>query len=308
MFDITVIILTKDEELHIRRCLERLRPLEAERIVIIDSESTDGTCRIAREMGAEVVVHPWPGNQAAQFNWALDNLDIQSPWVLRLDADEYLSPELIEEIKRECPALPEDVSAVVLPLGRVFLNRELKHGIVNGVSMIRLFRTGKCRYEQRLMDEHLTVLSGSTVTFRNKFYDASLLPVSDFIAKHNSYSNRQAAVELIETYHLQDNDSSTFGDSNSDTPALASTVAHKRSQKSRYSRMPLFVRSFGYFLYRYIFKLGFLDGKEGFLWDFFQGWWYRTLVDAKILEIKRKSNGDPEAIKRILKEQYNIAL
>ena len=123
MFDITVIILTKDEELHISRCLERLRPLEAERVVIVDSESTDGTCRIAREMGAEVVVHPWPGNQAAQFNWALDNLDIQTRWVLRLDADEYLSAELIEEIKRECPALPEDVSAVVLPLGRVFLNR-----------------------------------------------------------------------------------------------------------------------------------------------------------------------------------------
>lgn len=300
MLDLSVIILTKDEELHLGRCLERLRPLAAKRTIVIDSESTDATCKIAREGGAEIVVHPWPGNQADQFNWALDNLDIKTEWVLRLDADEYLSPELIEEIKEKCPALPHEVSAVVLPLGRIFLNRELRHGIVNGVSMIRLFRNGRCRYERRLMDEHLQLLSGTTVTFNHKFYDASLLSIFDFIAKHNNYSTRQAIVELIETYELvphKDNDSD-----------LATSVARKRASKSRYSRMPLFLRSFGYFIYRYIFKLGFLDGKEGFLWDFFQGWWYRTLVDAKIWEIKRKSKGDPQEIKRIIREDYNISL
>ena len=301
MFDITVIILTKDEELHISRCLERLRPLEAERIVIVDSESTDGTCRIAGEMGAEVVVHPWPGNQAAQFNWALDALDIRSEWVLRLDADEYLSPELTEEIRTKLPEMPADVSALVIPLGRYFLNRRLRHGIVNGIAMVRMFRRGYCRYEQRLMDEHLQILSGRSETLTHPFYDHSLLPLSAFIAKHNGYADREAALLLAEKYRPQSAEADKAG-------GLADAVAAKRRQKSLYGRMPLFWRSTAYFLYRYIVRLGFLDGKEGFLWDFLQGWWYRTLVDAKVMEVERACAADPGRIRAFLAERYGIRL
>ena len=149
MVDVTVIILTKNEELHLGRCLERLRALGPRRVVVVDSESTDATADLARREGAEVIIHPWPGNQAAQFNWALDNLPILTEWVLRLDADEYLSPELTEEIRAKLPEMPADVSALVLPLGRYFLNRRLRHGIVNGIAMVRMFRRGCCRYEQR---------------------------------------------------------------------------------------------------------------------------------------------------------------
>lgn len=301
MVDVTVIILTKNEELHLGRCLERLRTLEPRRVVVVDSESTDATAEIARREGAEVVVHPWPGNQAAQFNWALDALDIQSEWVLRLDADEYLSPELTEEIRTKLPEMPADVSALVIPLGRYFLNRRLRHGIVNGIAMVRMFRRGCCRYEQRLMDEHLQILSGRSETLTHPFYDHSLLPLSAFITKHNGYADREAALLLAEKYRPQSAEADKAG-------GLAEAVAAKRRQKSLYGRMPLLWRSTAYFLYRYIVRLGFLDGKEGFLWDFLQGWWYRTLVDAKVMEVERACDADPGRIRTFLAERYGIRL
>ena len=300
--DITVIILTYNEELHIRRCLENVCPI-AKKVYVIDSPSTDRTQEICREFpNVEVVVHKYPGNQAEQFNWALDNVKIETEWVLRLDADEYLTDGLKKEMKEKLSLLPLSTSGVVLPLGRAFMGRILKHGIVNGVRMIRLFRYGKVRYERRLMDEHLEVLEGNTITFENKFIDDNLLSISKFIDKHNNYSSREAALLLDAEYNL-----TSF--LKNDTPqTYASEVSAKRVQKAKYAKMPLFWRSLGYFIYRYIFKLGFLDGKEGFLWDFLQGWWYRTLVDAKVFECKKACGDDREAIRRYIAEKWGINL
>lgn len=298
--DVTVIILTKNEEIHIRRCLQLLKPLDPARIVLIDCDSTDATQQIAREMGAEVIVHQWPGNQAEQFNWALDNLDITTEWILRLDADEYLSDELVNELHSVVPVLPGSISALLFPLGRVFMERKLRHGIVNGVSMVRMFRNGAARYERRIMDEHLNILHGGTHICKHCFYDHSLLPLSDFITKHNNYANREAALYFEAELGLTGN-----LDTNSHH---ASAVERKRRQKGWYNKMPLLLRPMAYFCYRYILKLGFLDGKEGFMWDFFQGWWYRTLVDAKILEIKSAAGGDPEKIRQLLARSYDVHL
>ena len=300
--DITVIILTYNEELHIRRCLENVCPI-AKKVYVIDSPSTDNTVTICNEFeNVEVVVHKYPGNQAEQFNWALDNVKIETEWVLRLDADEYLTDGLKKEMNEKLNRLPLSTSAVVLPLGRAFMGRILKHGIVNGVKMIRLFRYGNVRYEQRLMDEHLEVLEGNTITFENNFIDDSLLSLSKFIDKHNNYSSREAALLLDEEYNL------TFLPKSETSQTYASEVSAKRAQKAKYAKMPLFWRSLGYFIYRYILKLGFLDGKEGFLWDFLQGWWYRTLVDAKIYECKKACGDDREAIKRYIAEKWGISL
>ena len=130
MTDIAVIILSKNEKLHIRRCLEKLALLEARQIFIVDCFSTDGSDKIAAEMGATVVQHEWPGLYAKQFNWALDNLPIKASWVLRLDADEYLYPDAIEEVKSLLPkwdgekvtagGLPPDVTSLSLSLARAF--------------------------------------------------------------------------------------------------------------------------------------------------------------------------------------------
>lgn len=171
MLDITVIILTYNEEIHIRRCLENVSPL-ARKVFVVDSPSTDRTVDICREFdNVEVVVHKYPGNQAEQFNWALDNLDIETGWILRLDADEYLTDELIEELYDKLPNVSESVSAFSLSLARAFCGRILHHSIVNGIWITRLFRTGKARYEKRIMDEHLSV-EGETMKMVHKFVDA----------------------------------------------------------------------------------------------------------------------------------------
>lgn len=299
--DLTTIILTYNEEVHIRRCLENVCSV-SKRVVVIDSPSTDRTAEICREFpGVEVVVHKYPGNQAEQFNWALDNVEISTEWVLRLDADEYLTPELIEEMRERVPTLPQEVAGVVLPLGRAFMGRRLKHGIVNGVAMIRLFRKGRARYEHRMMDEHLAVTGGTTVRFKHRFVDDNRLPLQGFIEKHNNYATREMATLLDAEYCLT-------GCNDDGADELADEVKAKRAQKAKYAKMPLFWRSFAYFCYRYIVKLGFLDGKEGFLWDFLQGWWYRTLVDAKVLEVKRACGDDKEKIRRFLRENYDIKL
>ena len=301
MLDISVIILTYNEEIHIRRCLENVNRF-ASKVFVVDCFSTDRTAEIATDLGAEVVEHKWPGNQAAQFNWALDNLPISTQWVLRLDADEYLTEELIDELVNKLQSLPSHISAIVLPLGRAFLGRVLKHGIVNGIKMIRLFRYGKARYEIRLMDEHLTVLDGDIIPFTGKFIDDNRNSIKYFIEKHNNYSSREAALLLDAEFQLSNINSLGINEK------FCNDVQKKRLQKQQYAKYPLFWRAVAYFLYRYFYKLGFLDGKEGFLWDFLQGWWYRTLVDAKIFEIKKVCGNDKEKMRSYLKEQYGIDL
>lgn len=299
MLDLSVIILTYNEEIHIRQCLENVKQF-ASKVYVVDCFSIDRTAQIAKELGAEVIEHEWPGNQAEQFNWALDNLPITTEWILRLDADEYLLPGLIEELLEKLPVIPESVSALSLSRARAFCGKILHHGIVNNIRIIRIFRKGKARYEKRLMDEHLSVLSGETIDMKNQFVDDNRMPIGLFIDKHNGYATREAALLLDAEYHLTNMDSlpQDYG----------REVEKKRTQKARYARMPLFWRAFGYFVYRYIIKLGFLDGKEGFLWDFLQGWWYRTLVDAKVYEIKKACGDDKEKMRHFLQDKYNITL
>lgn len=298
--DISVIILTKNEEIHIGRCLENISKF-AKQTFVVDCLSTDRTVEIAKGLGATVVLHEWPGNHAAQFNWALDNLPISTEWILRLDADEYLTDGLIEEFYEKIPKLSADVSAIVLPLGRAFMGRVLKHGIVNGIKMIRLFRYGKVRYEERMMDEHFLIQEGVQTEFQKKFIDDNRCSLRVFVDKHNGYSAKEAVHLLNAEYHLweaEDADNENFSEG----------VRKKHQDKDKYAKQPLFWRSFFYFCYRYFFKLGFLDGKEGFLWDFLQGLWYRMLVDAKVFEVKKACGDDKEKIKAYIENNWNIKL
>ena len=299
--DLSVIILTGNEEIHIRRALENVCPM-AQHVFVLDCLSTDRTVEICGEFeNVTVVKHAWPGNQAEQFNWALDNLYIKTSWIFRLDADEYLTDALKEEMQVKLPKMSDEVSAIVLPLGRAFHGKVLKHGIVRGIKMIRLFRNCKVRYEQRLMDEHLQVLSGNTVEFENQFVDDSLISMAAFTAKHNGYSNREAALLLDAEYGLTEL-------SNEADSQYAEEVAAKRKQKAKYAKMPLYWRSLGYFLYRYIIKLGFLDGRAGFEWDFFQGLWYRMLIDSKVAEARRICGKDKEKMRQYVNDILGVKL
>lgn len=316
MLDITTIILTYNEEIHIRRCLENVCSF-SKKVIVVDSPSTDKTVDICAEFpNVEVVVHKYPGNQSEQFNWALDNCNISTEWILRVDADEYCELELIQEMEEKLPKLPKDVSAIVFPIGREFMGKRLRHGIVNGVNLTRMFRPGKVRYENSLMDEYMQVLDGRTVKFKHAIVDASRIPLSAFSDKHNNYSSREAAMLLDAEFELRE-----FISTGSTTSGkLPKEVLTKRANKKKYAKMPLFWRSFGYFVYRYIVKRGFLNGKEGFCWDFFQGLWYRTLVDGKVFQarkwmaennISKNSDGTltqegKDALKKYIKEMWKI--
>ena len=99
--DLTTIILTYNEELHIRRCLENVSPI-SKRVLVVDCFSKDATCEICKAFpNVEVVQHTWPGDQATQYNWAIDTIPIDTEWILRIDADEYLLPELVDELEEK---------------------------------------------------------------------------------------------------------------------------------------------------------------------------------------------------------------
>ena len=293
--NLSVIILTYNEERHIQRCIELARPLGAS-VFVVDCFSTDQTVELARVAGAQVVQHAWPGNQADQLNWALDNLPIHTEWALRLDADEYLRPALIEEIRAKLDTLPADINGVAFHLERFFMGRLIRRGIPD-VTIVRLFRFGKARCERRLMDERMVLLEGRDITFAGSFVDDNLNDLAWWTQKHLGYAIREAADMLDIEYGLFDR---------SNAEGLCDQAAAKRRMKLKYARAPLFWRALVYFCMRYFVRGGFLEGREGFMWHFFQGLWYRMLVDARIWEIKRDSGGDREKILELLRTRYGL--
>lgn len=301
MLDLTVVILTKDEELHIKRCLDNINDI-AKEIFIIDSFSTDKTLEIASKYSkVKILQNKWVNNYAYQFNWGLDNAPITGKWILRLDADEYLLPELIAELTRKLPEMSDDVSGCVINRRHIFMDKWMKGGIYP-VKLLRIFRNGKGRCEQRLMDEHIQLSEGKAVDLENDFCDHNLNNLSWFCHKHVNYAVREAA-------DLLDIELGITGAAETDNnKEISEQAISKRKKKHNYARKPLFWRSTAYFLYRYFLKGGWRDGKEGFIFTFIQGWWYRTLVDAKIFEIKRKCGDDTEKIKTVLQEEYGIGL
>ena len=193
---VEIVVLTQNEERHIPRLLRTARGLDG-RIFIVDSDSTDRTAEIAGAAGALVVSHKFV-NYALQFQWALDNLPIASEWVMRLDADETLTPELVEEIRRRLPALPPDVTGVNLKRRHIFLGRWIKHGGRYPLTLLRIWRKGAARIERRWMDEHMVLLHGRAVTFEHDFCDHNLNDLTFFTDKHNKYATREAIDVLMD--------------------------------------------------------------------------------------------------------------
>lgn len=293
--DITIIILTYNEELHIRRCIENVKPI-AKEVIVIDCFSKDTTKLICEELGAKVVEHEWPGNQAEQFNWALQNVDINTEWIFRIDADEYLTDELKDEIIEKLPAVEDNVTGIMLKRKVFFMNRLMKHGPT--INLLRLFRKGHGRSEVRVMDEHIILEDGISEQFDALFYDHSLIDIDDWTKKHQNYAKRNAAEFLNMKYRLRD----------TDNDKLEGQASLKRKLKRVYFNFPLFVRPVFYFIYRYFLRGSFLDGKEGFLWCFYQGWWYSNLVDTRIRETTMACGDDKEKIRDYLKEKYGIQM
>ena len=278
MTDVTVIILIGQEKIHLQRCIEKLAPLEPKCIWLIESQPDDGGVAIAKETAEELgltvktVFNKWPGNQAKQFNWALDYVEKETGkgesekgegWILRLDADEYLMPVTCEKLKEELPKLSEDVAGLTLELKRRFCGREIRHA-TNGIRLLRIWRAGHGRSEERAMDEHIEV-DGKVIDFDGAFYDDNLNDMDWWREKHRGYAKREAA----------------------DALAFARGEIHFKPAKETYYRMPRYLRALIYFAIRYFLKGGFLDGYGGWMWNFWQGLWYRWIVDREIGRMKR---------------------
>jgi len=274
---ISVIILTFNEARHLQRALDSLAGLNA-KVFVVDSQSTDATPAIARANGAVLVQNPFV-NQAQQFNWALDVLPLATPWVLRLDADEVLAPDLITALNQTLPTLPPEVAGVALERRQIFMNRPIRWGGRARLNLLRVFRTGRGRAEERWMDEQLVVTKGKTVTIKGGFFDHSLLDLAQFIDKHNRYATREAVQVLCERHGLLPAPP---------TGMLSPATRLRRLLKARlYHALPYPLASAAYFVWRYGVRLGFLDGEAGLVYHGLQGFWYRFLVGARTRELAR---------------------
>jgi hypothetical protein len=212
-------------------------------------------------------------------------LPTETKWVFRLDADEVVSNELKTNIQQLLGTMTLDVAGLTVPRRISFLGRPIRYGGVFPVHVLRIFRFGLGRSEDRWMDEHIHV-EGSVMRLKGELLDDNLNPLGWWIEKHNGYSSREALQVLLDERQEKRSDL-TVG-------AGLQAGAKRWIKHNVYSRLPGGARAFVYFLYRYVFRGGFLDGFPGLAFHFLQGFWYRFLVDAKLYETRRRldENGD----------------
>ena len=279
MTDIAVIILIGQEKIHLKRCVEKLAPLNPRQIFLVESQPDDGGVAIAKEMATclglrlETTFRKWPGLYAEQFNWALGNLPIEAGWVMRLDADEYFLSEAIEELKEKLPKLPSDVTGVISKRRHYIFGGWAKRGTYP-VKLLRVFRRGMAICEERYMDEHMQLREGRAVEFDYDFVDHNLNSFEWWREKHRGYAKREAMDALEIMADIKSGVAKGI--------KIDGQAASKRALKYKYYRLPRYLRAVMYFCIRYFLKGGFLDGKAGWKWNFWQGLWYRWLVDREI--------------------------
>lgn len=290
VLDLTVVILTYNESDHIERAIGSVRDI-AKRIVVVDSFSSDDTVDLSREAGAEVLQRKFI-NQAEQMNWALDNINIQTEWVMRLDADETIGADLCQALRVRLDALPKSTVGIVLQRRHVFMGRWIKHGGRYPVSLVRLWRNGCARVEDRWMDEHILVHGGGVTTIKGEFSDINLRDLSYFTDKHNKYATREAVEVLDRRYDL-------FGRPTNDGALALRAKIVRQCKVLVFERLPFELAATLYFLWRYFFRLGFLDGRPGFIYHYLQGYWYRVLVGSKVWELDVVARDFPDRAGRI---------
>ncbi len=284
---VTVLILTHNEEQHIQRCIESVKGFASD-IVVVDSFSDDLTVDIAKSLGARVFKNSWT-NYATQFQWGLDNTDIATEWVMRLDADEYLETNT-EIILKELSKLSVVTTGVYIKRKYYFLGQWIKYGAMYPIYVLRIWRNGTGRIENRWMDEHIVLDHGGSTMLNFDIVDDNKNSVSWWIDKHNSYATREMVDILNNKYSFLPTDNALK------TSATSQAKLKRILKEEVYSKLPIFVRPFLYFIYRYIFKLGFLDKKKGFAFHYMQGYWYRSLVDLKVLEAEELIGNERDAV------------
>lgn len=295
--DLSVIVLTFNEQKHIKRCLESITEI-SEKIYIVDSGSSDDTIQIAESFGVNICHNKWV-NYANQLNWAIQNLPIETQWIMRIDCDEYLTKDLIYEINDKLKFVETDVNGLYIKRRVIFLDKWIRYGGYYPIWLLRIWRnnTGVC--EEQWMDEHIKLSHGNTLKLKNDLVDHNLNDLSWWTNKHNNYATR----EMIDLLNMKYN----FVSTNTVYPKLfGKQEERKKWFKLKFVKQPLFFRPILYFIYRYIFLFGFMDGQKGFIWHFLQGLWYRFLVDAKIFEAYCKAGHNKEKLRKFLIKKYKV--
>jgi len=300
--DITAVILTFNEGIHLRRCIESVQGFVTD-IVVVDSFSTDETEAIAQEFEVKFYQNAWV-NYSNQFQWALDHGDIKTEWILRIDADEYIEKNLKEEVTLALLDTPKDICGYYVRRKYVFLGKWIKYGAMYPIEVLRLWRRGAGRIEQRWMDEHIVLDQGTSGHLKGNIVDDNWNSVDWWIGKHNGYATR----EMLDLLNLKYN--FLVVDDSMDRQENGQAKVKRWLKQKLYANLPFFVRPLMYFLYRYFIKLGFLDGVKGFAYHFMQGYWYRSLVDLKMLEAEGwiGQERDAEKIKQILSVKTGLKL
>jgi len=279
---VDVVVLTYNEAANLPACLASVSGW-ARGVFVVDSGSTDETVAIARRHGAHVMTHAFESH-ARQWEWALGALPLVADWVLALDADQWLTLELREEIRRRLAYRELGDST---PVGyyvrrrQIFRGRWIRHGGYYPKYLLKLFRRGEAWTDGRDLVDHHFYVKGPVARLEADLVEDNRneQDISAWIAKHTRYAALQAREELGGTVR--------------EAPDAWQAWLHgspddrTRWLKARWARLPLYVRPCLYFLYRYVLRLGFLDGKQGFVFHVLQGFWYRLLVDIHLDELRR---------------------
>jgi glycosyltransferase involved in cell wall biosynthesis len=277
---ISAIILTYNEERNLPECLQSLHGWIDE-VLIVDSGSTDRTQDIARSFGAQVVEHPFE-THAKQWAWALEQLSLRHAWIIGLDADQRITHELRDELYTLFNDQPErltNTDGIYIKRRQIFRGAWIRHGGYYPKYLLKLFRRKSVFVDpQDLMDHHFYV-SGTSIKLQHDILEDNQKEqsIAFWIEKHNRYAILHAREELKRR------------DAQHTWPLHAALLGSPDQQviwlKQRWDHMPLYVRPFLYFFLRYVILLGFLDGKQGFIFHFLQGFWYRLLVDIHLDEL-----------------------
>jgi glycosyltransferase involved in cell wall biosynthesis len=274
------VILTYNEEIHLPRLLRSIEDLNAQ-VFVLDSGSTDRTVKIAESYGAKVLYHPFE-NHPKQWDYALRAFRVNTPWTIGLDADQVVSDELFRRLQNFSPiSVPSDVNGIYFNRKNYFKGKWIKHGGYFPKYLLKMFRTSEGYSDLNENMDHRFIVPGRTLIWQDGYVieeNTKENRISFWIEKHNRYSEQIAVEELERQLHIRQQ---------TIAPKIFGSPDEKIAYlKSYWWRMPLYLRPVLYFSYRYFFKLGILDGKQGFIFHFLQGFWFRLVVDIKIEEKK----------------------
>lgn len=270
--DITAIILTYNEEKHIKRCILSIKKF-VKKIIIIDSFSTDKTIEIAKKFKVKVYKHKFI-NQAKQINWALRKIKFQTSWILRIDADEYLTKELRKDVTTHINTLNSNYDGISFNRVIKFLNKEIHYGGTSPHKTLRIWKNRKGRCENAWMDEQI-IVKGKIFHLNQNLIDENLNDLKWWKLKHRNYAKREAISFL---HNKKNKNKSKF------KKKLKNVRKRKYLKEKIYYKLPIFLRPLLFFLYSMIFKLGIITGWQGLVFYYYQTLWFRLLVDINIFK------------------------